>query len=75
MGNLASTPWDQGRSKEAEELEGQVTETSLRVLGRERPQTLIRIDNLASIYWDQGRQNEAEELDMPEMEIRHRLLT
>ena len=37
MANLASTFWSQGRWKEAEELEVQVMETSLRVLGQEHP--------------------------------------
>jgi Tetratricopeptide repeat len=34
MANLASTFWSQGRWKEAEELEMQVMETSVRVLGQ-----------------------------------------
>jgi hypothetical protein len=64
MGNLASALWNQGRWKEAEELDVQVMETSLKVLGHEHPQTLTRMDNLASTYRDQGGWKEAEELDM-----------
>jgi hypothetical protein len=39
-GNLASTYWNQEQWKEAEELGVQVIETSLRVLGKEHPDTL-----------------------------------
>jgi len=74
MGNLASTYRDQGRWKEAEELEVQVMETSLRVLGQEHPDTLTSIANLASTYRDQGRWKEAEELEVQVMETRKRVL-
>ena len=40
MANLASTFWNQGWWKEAEELEMQVMETRKRVLGAEHPDTL-----------------------------------
>ena len=40
MANLASTYRNQGRWKEAEELDVQVMETSLKVLGQEHPDTL-----------------------------------
>jgi len=50
IGNLASTFWNQGRWKEAEDLEVQVIETSKRVLGQENPSTLSSIGNLASTY-------------------------
>jgi len=40
MGNLASTYRNQGRWKEAEELDVQVMETRKRVLGEEHPSTL-----------------------------------
>ena len=62
MANLASTYRNQGRWKEAEELEMQVTETFKRVLGEEHPDTLTSVANLASTYRDQGRWKEAEEL-------------
>ncbi|KAF8228065.1 hypothetical protein L208DRAFT_1404463 [Tricholoma matsutake] len=39
MGNLASTYRNQGRWKEAEGLEVQIMETSLRILGAEHPHT------------------------------------
>jgi hypothetical protein len=64
MGNLASTFWNQGRSKEAEELLVQVMETSKRVLGQEHPDTLTSMNNLASTYMSQGRRKEAEELQI-----------
>ena len=47
IANLASTFWNQGRWKEAEELFVQVMETSLRVLGEEHPSTLTSMANLA----------------------------
>ena len=55
MGNLASTYQNQGRWKEAEELEVQVMETCVRVLGQEHPNTLTSIYNLALTYKSQGR--------------------
>jgi hypothetical protein len=51
MGNLALTYWNQGWWKKAEELNVQVMQTSVRVLGEEHPSTLI---NLASTYLNQG---------------------
>ncbi len=74
MANLASTIWDQGRWKEAEELEVQVMETRKRVLGLEHPSTLTSMANLASTFWNQGRWKEAEELEMQVMETRKRAL-
>jgi hypothetical protein len=50
IGNLASTYRNQGRWKEAEELEVQVMETGKKVLGLKHPNTLISIGNLASTY-------------------------
>ena len=52
--NLASTFWNQGRWKEAEELLVQVMETFKRVLGQEHPDTLTSMANLASTYRNQG---------------------
>lgn len=46
MAHLAWTFWNQGRWKEAKELEVQVMETSKRVLGQERPDTLTSMSNL-----------------------------
>ena len=62
MANLASTYWNQGWWKEAEELEVQVMPTRKRVLGEEHPDTLTSMGNLALTYRDQGRWKEAEEL-------------
>ena len=41
MANLASTYSNQGRWKEAEELQRQELETYSRILGQEHPNTLI----------------------------------
>jgi len=48
MANIAWTFWNQGRSKEAEELEVQVLETRKRVLRLRHHSTLTSIANLAS---------------------------
>ena len=74
MANLASTYRNQGRWKEAEELEVKVMETRTRVLGEEHPSTLTSMANLASTYWKQGRWKEAEELEVQVMETRKRVL-
>ena len=50
IANLASTYSNQGRWKEAEELEVQVLETFKRVLREKNPSTLTSIANLASTY-------------------------
>jgi hypothetical protein len=71
---LASTFWQQGRWKEAEELQVQVMETSKRVLGAEHTDMLTSIANLASTFWQQGRWKEAEELEVQVMETRKRVL-
>ena len=72
MGNLASTYWNQGRLKEAEELQVRVMETTKRVLGEEHPDSLLGMSNLASTYHQQGRLKEAEELEVLVMETRKR---
>ncbi|KAJ4160360.1 hypothetical protein NW754_003485 [Fusarium falciforme] len=74
VSNLASTFWNQGRWKKAEELEVGVMETMKRVLGEEHPDTLTSMNNLASIFWNQGRWKEAEELQVGVMETRKRVL-
>nr|XP_036584338.1 Kinesin light chain 5 [Colletotrichum truncatum]KAF6793856.1 Kinesin light chain 5 [Colletotrichum truncatum] len=74
MANLASTFWNQGRWKEAEELDVRVMETRKRVLGEEHPDTMTSIANLASTYRNQGRLKEAEELEVRVMETRKRVL-
>ena len=70
----ASTYRKQGRWKEAEELEAQVMEMSLRVLGHEHPDTLATMGNLALTYMHQGRWKEAEELEVQVMEMSLRVL-
>ncbi len=62
MTNLTSTYRNQGRWKEAEELDVQVMETSKRVLGVEHPDTLTVMNNLAHTWKSQGRNVEALEL-------------
>ena len=69
MASLASTFWNQGRWKEAEELEIQVMETRKKVLGDEHPDTLESMANLAYIYKAKGYKNE----DVRLMEIVTRL--
>ena len=59
VGNLASTYRNQGRWKEAEELEVQVMETRKRVLGAEHPDTLTSMNNLAHTLKVLGKQTEA----------------
>ncbi|KAN0069055.1 TPR-like protein [Elaphomyces granulatus] len=74
MANLAFIYWNQGRWKEAEELEVLVMETRKTVLGQEHPDTLSTMNNLASTYRKQGRWKEAEELQAKELEICQRVL-
>jgi len=62
MANLASTYRNQGRWKEAEVLDIQVMETSLRVLGEEHPSTLSSMANLAYTLKDQNHDDEAFQL-------------
>jgi Tetratricopeptide repeat/Heterokaryon incompatibility protein (HET) len=65
---------NQGRWKEAEELDVQVVETFKRVLDAEHPSTLTSMGNLTSTYRNQGRWKEAEELEVQVMETRKRVL-
>jgi tetratricopeptide (TPR) repeat protein len=71
---LSKVYYTEGRWKEAEELEMQVTEVRKRVLGPEHPNTLTSMDNLAAAFWNQGRWKEAEELEMQVTEVRKRVL-
>src|SRR2546421_587538 len=58
LANLGAIYTNQGRRKEAEELEVQMMETSLRVLSAEHSDTLTSMSNLA--FWKrQGRVTEA----------------
>ena len=62
INNIASTYRNQGRWKEAEELEVQVMETMKRVLGAEHPSTLISMNNLAHTFKHQDHNDRAIEL-------------
>ncbi|MBE3045027.1 tetratricopeptide repeat protein, partial [Candidatus Bathyarchaeota archaeon] len=55
MGNLALTYWNQGRWKEAEELQFQVIERRKTKLGADHPDTLRSMANMAATYKNQGR--------------------
>ena len=59
MNNLALTFWNQGRWKDAEELDVRVMEMRKRVLGKEHPNTLTSMNNLAFTWKQQGRDGEA----------------
>ena len=74
LSSLASAYRSQGRLREVEELEVEITRTRKRVLGLEHPETLTSMANLASTYLHQGRWNEAKELEMQVMQTRKRLL-
>jgi hypothetical protein len=72
MANLASTYRNQGRWKEAEELEVQVMETKKRVLGEENPDTLTSMNNLA--FTLKGRGQNAEAIKLMEKCVQLRML-
>ena len=55
MGNLALTYRNQGRWKEAEELDLQVMDTRKKVLGQEHPDTPKSMNNLAWTWRGQNR--------------------
>ena len=74
MSSLASAYRNQGRLKEVEELEVEITKMRERVLGLEHLDTLTSTANLASTYLHQGRWKEAEKLEMQVMQTRKRLL-
>jgi len=70
MANLAAIYNNQGRWKEAEELEVQVLQMRKRILGEEHPFTLTSMANLAVTYRNQGRWKEAEDLEVQVMQMR-----
>lgn len=49
-----------GNLEDAEKIDFQVAEASMRFLGPDDPQTLISMSNLVSTYQGQGRLDEAE---------------
>jgi len=59
MANLASTYWNQGRWKEAEQIEIQVMETRKQILGPEHPSTLNSMANLAFTWKSLGKEKDA----------------
>ncbi|OCK76785.1 hypothetical protein K432DRAFT_305603 [Lepidopterella palustris CBS 459.81] len=59
MANLASTYSNQGRWKEAEELEMLVMETRKRSIWAEHPSTLTSMNNLTFTLKFQGHNDEA----------------
>ena len=74
MSDLAITFCQQGRWKEAEELELRVMEVMRRVLGDEHPNTLKSVGNLVDTYRHQGRWKEAEELALQVLEKQNNVL-
>ena len=62
-----------GRWKEAEELQVQVKEARLRLLGAQHPDTITSISSLAETYHSQGRWKEAEELQVQVKEAYHKV--
>jgi tetratricopeptide (TPR) repeat protein len=69
MGNLPLTYWNQGRWKEAKELQAKDLDICSRVLGAEHPDTLTSMANLALTYRKQGRWKEAEELQAKDLDM------
>ncbi|KAH8726134.1 hypothetical protein GQ44DRAFT_563110, partial [Phaeosphaeriaceae sp. PMI808] len=65
---------NQGRWKEAEELQVQVMETSARVLGEEHLDTLTSTANLAHAWKSQSRNGEAISLMEKCLELQKRIL-
>ncbi|KAK0269074.1 hypothetical protein LTS00_017390 [Friedmanniomyces endolithicus] len=73
MGKLAETHDEQGRWKEAEELEVKVIKASSRLLGEEHPITLSAMGNLDRTYRNQ-RWTEADEVEGKVMQAMSRVL-
>ncbi|KAF3359144.1 Aminomethyltransferase [Verticillium dahliae VDG1] len=71
---VSVTAAQDGRWKEAEELEVGVMEMRKRVLGEEHPDALTSMNNLALTFMNQGRWKEAEELQAQELEICSKVL-
>ncbi|KAF2176927.1 hypothetical protein K469DRAFT_810815, partial [Zopfia rhizophila CBS 207.26] len=65
---------NQGRWKEAEELEVQVMETRKRLLGAEHPDTLTSMYSLAYNWKDQGRHEQAIKLMEECVKLRIRIM-
>ncbi|KAF2715832.1 hypothetical protein K431DRAFT_236821, partial [Polychaeton citri CBS 116435] len=55
MANLALTFWNQGRWKEAEELQAQAAEGYTKIYGLQHPHTKTVISSLANMRYDRQR--------------------
>ncbi|OJJ51875.1 hypothetical protein ASPSYDRAFT_165467 [Aspergillus sydowii CBS 593.65] len=71
MTNLASTYGDQGRWKEAEQLEVQVMVAQKQVLGPEHPSTLTGMGNIAHTWESLGNIQDALALMSKSVELRN----
>ncbi|OCK96219.1 putative kinesin [Cenococcum geophilum 1.58] len=74
MANLASTHRNQGRWKEAENLQAKELEICSRVLGEEHPDTLTSMGNLAFILKGQGHDDKAVSLMEECFQLRKQVL-
>ena len=74
MHTFGTVYYNEGRWKEAEQLEVQVMKNRKTVLGEEHPSTLASMANLASTYSNQEQWKEAEELQVYVIEIRKTIL-
>jgi hypothetical protein len=74
MANLALAIWNQGRWKEAEELQAIELEICSKVLGQEHPDTLTSMANLALIWKGNGRDTDALKLMKQCAEAQARIL-
>ena len=74
MANLALTFANQGRWKEAEDLQREAMQTSSRVLGEDHPCTLRSLIYLVTIYQNQGQWEMAEKVGIQVMETNKRVL-
>ncbi|KAL4733122.1 hypothetical protein BDV11DRAFT_210457 [Aspergillus similis] len=74
LDNLATTYWQQGRWKNAEELNVQVLGIRKQALGSDHPDTLQSMANLACTYGDQGRWKEAEKLEVQVLDTSKQVL-
>ncbi|KAF2192163.1 hypothetical protein K469DRAFT_554209 [Zopfia rhizophila CBS 207.26] len=74
MANLASTYRNQGRWKEAQELQAKELNICSRVLGEEHPGTLVSMNNLAFTLRFQSCNEEAITLMRKCYQLRNRIL-
>jgi len=71
---VAQVMRENGDWNNAEQLENQVMDMRMKLLGTEHPDTLKSMGNLASTYSDQGRWEEAENLEVKVMDMRKKML-